>query len=111
MILRRYVSILSMFVLVLASAATNSRADEVEKEKPLGVTKEAFDKIQPGMSMEEVEEIIGKKGTFDTSRTIDGRKVDEYSWKAGGGWIAKKRWIDVTFIGGIVQSKGCGNLW
>jgi hypothetical protein len=69
---------------------------------PGRITQANFDRIQDGMSLEEVEEILGRleldKGTWRGSWVVHGNWV-VHDWHNGPNWIA------VRFLGGSANRK------
>lgn len=50
------------------------------------ITLEKYNKIQAGMSYEEVKTIMGKEGSLDSSSDLAGIKSEMYTWKAKDGF-------------------------
>lgn len=60
----------------------------------LGLTAAAFRAIRPGMSLEEVNALVGFAGTQTSSTDIGGRRSAGYKWQRGGEFMI------VTFMDG-----------
>lgn len=83
------------------TTTSNTVTTPTKQEK---ITLEKFNKIQTGMTYEEVVEIIGEEGTVNSESNITNDEKYHtifYSWKAADG-IAN---ANVTFQGGKVVSK------
>ena len=69
------------------------------------LTMEKYNKIQNGMSYQEVKDIIGREGTQTMSSGEGKYKVESYKWEA-----EDYKFISVVFMGGKVNSKVQANL-
>lgn len=86
------------------NSATDTSTVATEEKQDTKITLEKFNKIETGMSYEQVVEIIGEEGTTLSETNISGDEKYHtimYSWKAKNG-IAN---ANVTFQGGKVISK------
>lgn len=94
--------ILIVIIFAVAGVAGNKTKDtEQQSEK---ITLEKFNKIETGMTYQEVVDIIGEEGTILSESNITGNEEYHtimYSWKAKDG-IAN---ANVTVQGGKVVSK------
>ena len=66
------------------------------------MSKEDFEKIQNGMSYEEVVQIIGGEGELTSESTIAEYTTKLYTWKGEGGFGAN---ANITFQNNKVQAK------
>lgn len=87
----------ALLVLGLVSSAF---ADE------LNITKKAYDKIEVGMTMKEVEKILGGKGEERAEGEVKNKEAAIYEWKEKG----EDKWIRIEFVGGKVKAKAEKNL-
>lgn len=81
------------------------KKEEVKKEKPkdeTGVTLKNFEKIENGMSYDEVVKILGKEGELQSQAGEGQLKTEMYKWDGESGLGAN---MNVTFQGDKVQSK------
>jgi hypothetical protein len=79
-------------------AAKTSRAATINKA--------AFEKISVGMTLAEVEKIIGEEGLLVGTNIINGRKTQIYKWSSDN----FSSYIDVTIENGKVAEKKDKNL-
>ena len=66
------------------------------------ITMEEYDKIESGMSYEEVRDIIGSDGELTSTSSVGEYKVDIYTWYGDGAVGAN---ANVTFENGSVVGK------
>lgn len=123
-------SVFALFLLLGACVAvigsnmddTDTAADSTEQDKPKeeeekeepkeekpeepkdesGVTLANFEKIENGMSYEEVVDILGGEGELLSQAGEGEFKTEMYKWDGEGGFGAN---MNVTFQNGQVQSK------
>jgi len=79
-------------------AAKNSAA--------VNINKATFEKINVGMTLEEVEKLVGDKGMLVGTNLINGRKTQIYKWSNDN----FTSYIDVTIENGKVAEKKDKNL-
>lgn len=72
-----------------------------ETNKPT-ITLDEFNRIQNGMTYDQVVNIIGGKGTLQSSAGDGQYKTEMYMWEGEGGFGAN---ANVTFQGGKVEAK------
>jgi hypothetical protein len=72
-----------------------------QKSTPANLTKPSFNKIKTGMTLEEVEKLMGEKGMLVSTMDVNGRKTQIYKW----GNDNFTSYIDVTIEGGKVVEK------
>ena len=65
------------------------------------VTKASFNKIKNGMTLEEVEKLLGEKGMLVSTMDVNGRKTQIYKWSNDN----FTSYIDVTIENGKVVEK------
>ncbi|MDE1381218.1 hypothetical protein PVN23_21735 [Bacillus licheniformis] len=90
--------------------ATETKAEPKKEEKKeekketnkKTISMEEFEKIENGMTKEEVEKLIGGAGTLDSSAGEGQYKTEIYSWEGDTGFGAN---ANVTFQDGKVQGK------
>lgn len=82
----------------MQSPVTTARSGQDAPEKPV-INMAAFQKIQTGMTLEEVEAIVGK-GRLQSESEFGGMKTQFYYWD--GGFM---KGITVTIQDGVVSSK------
>ena len=70
------------------------------------INKATFDKIKPGMTLEEVEKLVGDKGLLVGTNIINGRTKKIYKWSNDN----FSTYIDVTIENGKVIEKDDKNL-
>lgn len=85
----------------------NQNKPEEKKEDSSGVTLDNFQKIENGMTYEEVVEILGKEGELLSEAGSGQYKTEMYQWEAENGFGAN---MNVTFQNGKVQSKAQAGL-
>jgi hypothetical protein len=76
------------------------------KKTSVNIDKATFEKIKIGMSLEEVEKLVGEKGMLVGINDINGRKTQIYKWTTDG----FSSYIDVIIENGKVAEKRDKNL-
>ncbi|OYD07593.1 DUF3862 domain-containing protein [Paludifilum halophilum] len=82
-------------------------AEEEEEKKDSGVTLDNFQKIENGMTYDEVVEILGKEGELISEAGEGQYKTEMYQWEGDSGFGAN---MNVTFQNDEVQSKAQAGL-
>ncbi|MEZ5307395.1 MAG: DUF3862 domain-containing protein [Pyrinomonadaceae bacterium] len=59
----------------------DSDSDKKSSSSGAGLTMESYEKIKPGMSYDDVAEILGDKGTETRSSTIGNSELKSYKWE------------------------------
>lgn len=76
------------------------------KKSAASIDKATFEKIKIGMTLEEVEKLVGEKGMLVGINDINGRKTQIYKWTTDG----FSSYIDVIIENGKVSEKREKNL-
>lgn len=71
------------------------------KNAPLALTKASFEKVKTGMTLDDVEKLMGEKGMLVSTMDINGRKTQIYKWSNND----FSSYIDVTIENGKVVEK------
>lgn len=106
--------ILALILTISGSFAIGDKMnDEVQKsvsgvkDESEYITLEEFNKIQNGMSYEEVKSIIGSSGTLSSNVSMNGVTVEIYTWY-GNGTAGSN--ANVTFTNNSVTGKAQAGL-
>jgi hypothetical protein len=70
------------------------------------VSRASYEKIKIGMTLEQVEKLIGEQGMLVSTMNVNGRKTQIYKWSSDN----FSSYIDVTTEGGKVIEKKDKNL-
>ncbi len=70
-----------------------------------GVDRASYDKVKTGMTIQQVESLLGE-GAKDMESETNGVSMEMYSW----GNILTGKYISITFMGGKVFSKTATGL-
>lgn len=79
---------------------------EKKSATPVNISKATYDKINVGMTLEEVEKLVGDEGLLVGTNIINGRKTQIYKWSNDN----FTSYIDVTIENGKVAEKKDKNL-
>jgi hypothetical protein len=72
-----------------------------QKTASINLTKAAFNKIKAGMTLTEVEKMMGEKGMLVSTMDVNGRQTQIYKWSNED----FSRYIDVTIEKNLVVEK------
>ena len=71
---------LGIIIIFIGIAVITSAGNDSEKEEKCYITLEEFNKIQNGMTYDQVKEIVGCDGTVNSESEVMGSKMTIYSW-------------------------------
>lgn len=96
------VLILLFLVIVITVVAVSSEGDSTADSNPETITMEEFEKIEPGMTYDEVVAIVGGEGELSTTATVGDITTSIYIWEGSGSLGSN---ANVTFINGEMSAK------
>lgn len=78
-------------------------------KKEIIVTKAEFDQVKEGMTLKEVQDIVGNEGTLSSNSTTGDNEYMYYYWSNGDvdGSLSE---MDAIFINGLLNTKTAHNL-